>query len=1119
MPKNYTFRVSLILVVLWLALSFIFPGVPGSTAYMLGLLRAGFGGDVPAVSLKPDLRPGIDMVGGTSLLYQIKPPASGPVAPDLANQVMESLKKRVDPQGVRNLIWRPQGNTRIEIQMPMTKHNENASAIREDFAKAQRQLDETNVRPALVTDAIEGLKGDARTKRLQELAMGDPAREKLFGEMVSTYDALAAARAAKDIEKDVQLSQKYEDLQNRIEDTNLSVRMLQDVLDLKPESRDPKVAAIKAGAKDFPDRLKAIDNFEQKYLAYAQVKNSIDDSAELKRLLKGSGVLEFHIMVEDYSSAEAQMMIQRLNKSGPVVQSGDTMRWFQIDHPQDWKQAKYEYNDKFYALAYTTPGKSMVNGPGIQRWSLQKASRAQDSNGGDAVGFEFDPVGARYFSDLTGANIGHPLGSILDDRIITAPNINSRIGASGIITGNFSNEELRYMISTLNAGSLPAQLSEEPISERTVGPQLGAENLRYGLYSCLFGLAVVAVFLLVYYHLSGVVALAALLMNVVLILGIMSALQATWTLPAVAGIVLTIGIAVDANVLIFERLREELHRGLSLPMAVRNAYDRAFSAILDSNVTTAITCVVLIMLGSEEVKGFGLTLLLGLVSSLFTALYVTKTIFGIWIEYFGLKHLGSLPETWPALDRALKPRIDWMGKVWAFVALSVVLLGLGIAALVAKTRAGEMFDIEFASGTSVQFELVQPMPHAAVEKEIQSIGEVVPSPSVVSVGAEEREYEVVTPNPDAPAVRNAIINKFGSRLKIERPSTFDASGQPVEQAVDAGVVIPIPDDGKLPSGVAAPPDVASHHGGVAIALKNINPQLTPDDIKRRIDRQQLQPTAGGETPKYRDFEVYSTGGADRPASAVTIVLSDPAVRYSADPLKWREELAGPMWRLVNDAIGRPPQLQKVTNFDAQVAQDAQRDALMAMLLANVLILAYIWARFGSVKFGLATVAAMVHDTAMVLGFIGLSHYLGHTAIGHALLIEPFRINLTLVAAVLTIMGYSMVDTIVVFDRIRENRGKVGYLSRRVVNDSINQTLSRTLLTAGTTLMTTTAMYIAGGPAIHGFAFVLLTGILIGTYSSIAVATPLILIGGDVRRDDEGGTGLTKANRSAASVGG
>ncbi|HZZ44908.1 MAG TPA: protein translocase subunit SecD [Tepidisphaeraceae bacterium] len=1093
MPKNYTGRISLILLVLALALWAIFPK-----------------GDFK----HPNLRPGIDMVGGTSLLYQIKPPAAGAVPPDLAVQVMESLKKRVDPQGVRNLIWRPQGNTRIEIQMPMNKHNEKASQIREDFGQAQRQLDETNVRPAAVVDAIENLKGDARTKRLNDLAMGSANRLKLFQELTSTYDALAAARAAKNVEQDVQLSQKYEDLQGKIEDTNVSIRNLQDDLDLKPESRDPKIAAIKAEGAGFPARLTAIDNFDQKYVAYAQVKNSIDDAAELKRLLKGSGVLEFHILVEDYTSPEAQMMVHRLAKSGPVVQSGDNMHWYQIDHPEDWHQQQFAYNDKQYALAYTTPGKSMVNGPGITRWSLQKSYPTQDQNGGQSVGFEFDPVGAMYFSELTGNNINHPLASILDDRIITAPNINSRIGASGIITGNFSSDELRYMISTLNAGSLPAQLSEEPISERTVGPQLGAENLRYGLYSCLFGLLVVAVFLAIYYHLSGLVALVALIINIVLILGVMSMLEATWTLPAVAGIVLTIGIAVDANVLIFERLREEIHRGLSLPMAMRNAYDRAFSAIIDSNVTTAITCVVLIMLGSEEVKGFGLTLLLGLVSSLFTALYVTKTIFGIWIEYFGLKHLGSLPQTLPALERALKPHIDWMGKVWMFVTLSVVLLVLGMAALVAKTRQGEMFDIEFASGTSVQFELIKPLPQPEVEKEMQSIDEAtLPSPSVVSVGTESREYEVVTPNPNAAQVRQAIINKFGDRLKIERPSTFEAAGQTIEQALDANVVIPIPDDGKLPTGVGAPADIASYHGGVAIVLKNISPPLAPDEIKRRIDRQQLQPAAGGQTPRYRDFEVYSTAGEDRPTTTATIVLSDPAVIYSADALKWREELSGPMWRLINEAIGRPPSLQKVTNFDAQVAGDAQRDALTALILANLIIMAYIWLRFGTLKYGAATVVAMIHDTLMVLGFIALSHYVGKTAIGHALLVEPFRINLTLVAAVLTIMGYSMVDTIVVFDRIRENRGKVGHLSRRIVNDSINQTLSRTLLTAGATLLTTTTMYIAGGPAIHGFAFVLLTGILIGTYSSIAIAAPLILVGGDVKSDGNE-RGLSRANPSA-----
>src|SRR5437588_5262775 len=178
-----------------------------------------------------------------------------------------------------------------------------------------------------------------------------------------------------------------------------------------------------------------------------------------------------------------------------------------------------------------------------------------------------------------------------------------------------------------------------------------------------------------------------------------------------------------------------------------------------------------------------------------------------------------------------------------------------------------------------------------------------------------------------------------------------------------------------------------------------------------------------------------------------------------------------MWKLVNEGVNREAKLQKVSNFDPQVAGDTQRDAFLATLVSIVVIMVYIWFRFGDMKYATATVVALVHDTLITVGAIGLSHYLDN-GFGRLLLIEPFRINLTLVAAVLTVMGYSMIDTIVVFDRIRENRGRYGTLTRKVINDSINQTLSRTLLTAGTTLITVTTMYLLGGPAIHGFTFVL-----------------------------------------------
>jgi SecD/SecF fusion protein len=201
-----------------------------------------------------------------------------------------------------------------------------------------------------------------------------------------------------------------------------------------------------------------------------------------------------------------------------------------------------------------------------------------------------------------------------------------------------------------------------------------------------------------------------------------------------------------------------------------------------------------------------------------------------------------------------------------------------------------------------------------------------------------------------------------------------------------------------------------------------------------------------------------------------------------------------MWKLINEGVNREAKLQKVSNFDPQVAGDTQRDALLATLVSIALIMIYIWFRFGDMRFATATVVALVHDTLVVIGAIGLSHYLDN-GFGHLLMIEPFRINLTLVAAILTVMGYSMLDTIVVFDRIRENRGRYGTVTRKVINDSVNQTLSRTLLTAGTTIVMVAVMYICGGAGIHGFTFVLLVGILFGTYSSIAIASPILLLHG------------------------
>ncbi len=1092
MPTHFTGRVTLILVVVLVALWAIFPR-----------------GDIR----HPSLRPGIDMVGGTSLLYEIKTPAGGirnVNGQTLAESVMEALKKRVDPTGVRNLIWRPQGNERLEIQMPLNNASSQASARKDEFLAAQKNLESTNVRVFDVAAAVEEMKGAERDTRLKALAMDSAKRNELFTQLAKTFDDIQDAKSKMDAPKQAMAETKYDDLKSQIAATNLPAQNLQDALDLKKkETREEQLAKLKTDSSNFPSREKAIEDFTTKYASYSEVKASIDDAGELKRLLKGSGVLEFHIVAvpgtgqgTNIDNITYRNMVDRLQKDGPAVRAGDTLRWFRVDNPEEFKRTTFPYNGNNYVLAWITPDKALMHGPNDKPWGLASASGGNDSTqGGKIVQFNFDSAGAVLFGKLTGANINQPLGIVLDDRMISAPNINSQINGSGMISGGeggFGAEEQRYLVATLSAGSLPAQLTDEPISEHTVSSLIGADNLRAGLLACAFGLVVVGIFLIGYYYLAGVVAFVAVCINVILILGIMAMLNATFTLPGIAGIVLAIGAAVDANVLIFERLREEQHRGLSLKMALRNSYDRAISAILDSNMTTVITSAVLYWLGTEEVKGFGITLLIGLCSSMFTALFVTKTIFGILIEKFGVTDLRSLPRTFKKWDDLLLPNVDWMGKVGIFLAISTVLVAIGCASFFWYGHKGELLDIEFASGTSVQFELKQPMHIDEVRKLIPQDNPELPAPAVVSVGSGDKTYEVVTPSADSPKVKAVILASMGDRLKLDLPSQYENVNMPGNETIDKSIFAiekENVDSIKKATGGFLPSDWLSYRGGAAFVLKNIEPPLSPVQIRQRIDRERLLPGGNDSSTGYRDIAVQAPNGENEPTATAVVFVFDQGLPFHEDANKWRDNLVIPTWKQIGDAVNKPATLQKVSNFNPQVAGDTQRDAMLALLLSILVIMAYIWLRFGNLKFGTATVLAMIHDTLLVIAAIGLSHLLVQFVppLARLLLLEPFRLNITTVAAILTVMSYSMIDTIVVFDRVRENRGRSGHIDRKVINDSINQTMSRTLLTAGTNIVTLLFMYVFGGPGIHGFTFILLFGILVGTYSSIAIAAPILLV--------------------------
>jgi SecD/SecF fusion protein len=1119
MPTTYSGRVTLTITVLVLALLAMFWGPPSRLFN-------------PNLSLiqKTDLRPGIDMVGGVSLVYAIEAPNNSD--PDLSEHVMEALKKRVDPTGLRNLVWRPQGANRIEIEMPLPPEAQEVTPIKDAYEKASQLLDSTKITEDAVVNAVEHSTGAQREKALADLAADSKTRADLFQQLVATHDKIQALRANPQklslpalAVKLQPLTVEYDDLKNQIEDTNLVPSDLASILDLvysddpdqKKEGQD-KLDALHKKFADFPTILKAMQNFEAKYKDYNSVKNAITSADELKRLLQGSGVLEFHILADNVTADPNDLaaMKKRLEPGGrgPIPQPGDRIQWMEVDKPSEFERPPNppEYttwNGKDYMPVLVTPDASMTKSS-AQKWGLEKAGPEQSQNGSMEVAFSFDTTGGNLFADLTTnwynkarqrTDLPNPqarLAIVLDNKIISAPNIMDPItGGSGVIEGGssgFSTSDLDYLINTLNAGSLPAQLSDEPISEQQVGPTLGADNLRRGLLACAFGLIVVAVFLISYYYVAGLVAFIAVFMNVVITLGVMCALNATFTLPSLAGIVLSIGTAVDANVLIFERLREEQHKGLPLRMALRNSYAQARSAIIDSNMTSIITSLCLYAFGSEEVKGFGLTLIIGIAASLFTALYVTKTIYGIMIDKFGVRDLRSLPLTFPKWDKLLKPNIDWMGLAKYFWTFSIILIISGMTLFVFKIREGRMMDIEFATGTSLQFQLKEPTNQDDVRNLINAESEkdpvALPSPSVVAVGTDRLHYQVVCPNDNRVAVRNAVLDAMKGKLQIQLPSDFDGASQAFSD-IQNKLAVPITSKTLAVDGYT-PPAAASQPGGVVIVLRNISPALSVQEITQRMNNQRS--SSSSDVTENLQYVVQAPGDPTKPTNFAVVVGWNSSVSYEADAGKWSDALAQPLWNLVKDAVNHPPSFEQETNFDPQVAGEMQRDAFLALTFSIILIMIYIWARFGNLKYGTATVVALIHDTIFTLAGLGFAHYIAAAWPHNFLEIEPFRINLTVVAGILTIMGYSMIDTIVVFDRIRENRGRYGHLNRQVINDAINQTLSRTILTCGTTIMTVSFMYFLGGAGIHGFTFVLLVGILVGTYSSVAIAAPLLLWG-------------------------
>ncbi len=1189
------------------------------------------------------LKPGLDLAGGTSMVYEIDTTGLEPKErSSLAERMIPILRRRVDPTNVANIVMRPQGDTRIEIQLPVASVE--TKEKRQQFETALQQLERTNLNLLKIKRALSEPAAE-RQKLFEQFAQGSEKRIEILDQLASAYDARLAAQQKRDklaaqlesiektlddagfdvetiktkvydwanldqAEREKKIDEYFEQLKNRKEkadaieqfgegklastvndfavtyknwadvvnglvdpeegenarykealarlsEFNISVDQLMDVLEM-PEGAAMRDDAIANLLANYPARAEQLQKVVDAYAAYSEVGGRLDDPEDLKRMLKGSGVLEFRIL-PTYNDgvtnvSEMEMYKEALQQVGPR-QSSDTKHvWLEIEDFNNWKLPNSVigmFGDKYYVLASNQPDESILQ-RGDQKWQLKKARPSYDQMGAPAVSFTLDTMGSKLFYNVTRKNIGRNLAIVLDDMAISAPRINSAISGSGIIEGDFTQTEVDNLVNKLNAGSFPARLSDVPISEKTIGPAIGVDNRDQGIKAGLIGLGIVAVFMVLYYLLPGFVADIALLMNIVFVLAVMVIFQATFTLPGIAGIILTIGMSVDANVLIFERIREEQLAGATLKTAISNGYQRAFRTIFDANVTTFITAVILYMAASEEIKGFAIVLMIGIVSSMFTALFVTRVVFDLLTDQRIIRdHLVML-------RLIKKPNFNWMGirKVFFVVSTFLVVGGLTIF-FTRDEEKNSKYDIEFTGGTSVQITFREGTNYSRsdVEDAIREKGQLLGSPAlmaakVYSIGESGLQYEITTTatnkttsivkfaEPKTPEQVTQEIRKARSSLGVSMPNlevgSEDGSAYAVSTSlVNKGVVAQVLNTAFADAQVSAPvvdevvnKAVRDTFEGLLSVRENLRPvivsteNITGADVDLadyiggiRIRTQLDRPVSGAQLkqrfrdlrfkPDAQDFNWYkylltdsefAPLGDDQQVQEFVYVTVHPEAGYRDLSPEETERFVEMEKDKVIRATSYESTLARVTQIDPSIGEQSQNRALVAIVLSLIAIVGYVWIRFGNARYGFAAIAALVHDVCITLGTVAACTYIAGTPIGRALGIGDFKINLEMIAAFLTIIGYSLNDTIVVFDRIRENRGKLKTVNAGIITESINQTLSRTLLTSFTTFLVVLVMYIWGGSGLRGFTFAMLVGILIGTYSSIAIASPILLLG-------------------------
>ena len=587
---------------------------------------------------------------------------------------------------------------------------------------------------------------------------------------------------------------------------------------------------------------------------------------------------------------------------------------------------------------------------------ITDARQDLDQSARPSISMQMNSNGAKNWRRLTSTNIGRRVAIVLDNYVYSAPFVQNEIpNGNSQITGDFTIEEAQDLANILKAGTLPAPTTI--VEDVVIGPTLGKVAQSQGFQSIMSGLIIVLMFMIFYYSGGGIIANLALFFNIFFILGILAQLSASLTLPGIAGIVLTIGMSIDANVLIFERIKEELRNGANLKQAISNGYDKAFTSIIDANFTTLLVGLILYNLGQGPVKGFAITLIIGIICSFFSAVYITRVI----VERLSRNgDKSSLRFSFPFSRNLLSSlKIDFLGRRRLAYYFSITFISVGIISLILK---GLTLGVDFKGGRS----------YVVTFSEVQT-------PSIVENGLQESFNN-----------EGVEVKTFGADNILKITTSYLIN----DDSDDADVTV----KNQLISG-----------------LENVtNLSFIEDDTM--IDKE--------------NFTISSS-----------------------------------------------------SKVGATIADDIQNSSLSSGILALIAIFVYILIRFRKWQFSTGAVFALFHDTLFVISAFAIANLFG----------VSYEIDQVFIAALLTIIGYSINDTVVVFDRIRENLGiKAGSEIIPVVNESINKTISRTLITSMTTFIVVLVLFLFGGPSLSGFSFALLVGIIVGTYSSIFVATPVFV---------------------------